>query len=317
MRPSGGREKGSQSEGGTTVTEQTTAEIIEPTEAIELVVSMHPGSAIEANFDALEKYITEMTEPYRGLVIEEDYVPQAKRERAWLNNQAKSLDQKRKDVEAAYRAPFVPFELRAKEIIGLIKSASQGIDVQIKDFEARAKEAKREEIRKHYEDFAGVLVEAVPFDRIEDPKWLNSTVNLMTAFKEVEQIVERIAADEATLTELNLAHPEDAKAEFFRTLEIGAAVTRSKEIEARLESARVIEAQKQANLAQQAEENAKTAVEEAFTPEPVAEAPEPVALADVPEEALMWKFEVTCTRAQLATVIAFLKAEGIEGRAVR
>ena len=272
----------------------------------ELVISSEdPGGAIEANFDALKASIERIVKDYTGLVIVESYVPQAKKDRAYLNSLSTSLNQRRKDVKARYMAPVVAFEAKVAELDAPIKAASAAIDEQVKAFEVAEREAKREELVKHYTDYAGVLVDVVPFERIEQPGWLNKTCNLMTAFSDIEERVERIAKDEATLTELDLTHPVDAKTEYFATLDLSRAIARSRDLDAQEARTRALDEQKAAIAA---EREAAAKVE----PEPVE--PEPAVIEPViVEEPRTYTFTVKCSPAERDVIASTFKAMGLSG----
>lgn len=302
------------------MSEHTPAVVIEP-EASELVISeMRPGSDIVANFDALRNHISRILEDYQGVTIAKDYVGQAKKDRAFLNGLSKALNQRRKEVKDQYMRPVVAFEEQVKLLDAPIRDASNAIDEQVKAFEEQEKAEKRAEIVKHWHEYAGALSDAVDFEAIENPAWLNKSVNLMAAFKEVEDIVNRIADAEQTLTDLNLSHPMEAKAEYFASLDLSKAIARSKQLDEMEERARALEAEKQAILA--AREAARLEAEAA---EPVAQA-EPVAEAvtapvapveDVAVEVTLWAFTFHGTAEQRDSVIAFLKSIGATGNVSR
>jgi hypothetical protein len=273
---------------------QAAVVVLEPEAHDLVIISEHPGEGIEANFGALKAHLDGILANYVGAVVTEEYVPQAKKDRAYLNGLSASLEQRRKEVKQRYMAPVTAFEAKVAELVAPIREASTAIDTQVKAFEDRERADKRAELVKHYNDFAGALAEAVPFERIEDPKWTNKTCNLMTAFAEIEAGIERRVKDEATLTELNLPHAVEAKAEYFATLDLSRAIARSKEIDAQLEAAAKVEAAKVEAAAYRAEP----------------EAVEPSS----PPGAVEWTFTIRCTRAQLDAILATVKTMGLHGR---
>lgn len=293
------------------------ATIIEP-EASELVFTkVQPGLAIEGNFEAVRAHIERIVADYEGLVVTEDYVAQAKKDRAYLNSLATSLTQRFREVKKTYMAPVDALDRQIKELEGPIKAASLAIDEQVKAFEAREKADKRAKLVEHWNDYAGVLVEAVPFERIERAEWLNRSYAVGKAFGDIESIVERIAREEATLDELNLSHPRDAKSTYMATLDMSAAIARSKELDEQEERTRRFEAEK-AEIAAQREADAAKAQE----PEP--EAPDVfeamgLPTVDVPTVPVSRErtFTVTATDAQVDGIIAYLKGAGIQGTVTR
>jgi hypothetical protein len=194
-----------------------------------------------------------------------------------------------------------------------IREASEAIDRQVKAFEEQERVTKRAELVKHYEDYAGLILDAVPFERIEDAKWLDKTCDLIAAFRESEAIVERIARDEQTLTELNLSHPTEAKTEYFATLDLAKAIARSKALDAEEERTRRFEAEKA--------EIMREAAGRVVPPTPIPAPPEPekvtlTLVSNTAEVARPWTITVTCTRAQLEPVMAALQRQGLHGTVV-
>ena len=289
------------------------AEIVEP-EATELVITkMQPGLTIEGNFEAVKAHIESLVADYKGLVVTEDYVGQAKKDRAYLNSLATSLTQRFREVKRSYMAPVEKLDMQIKELEAPIKEASAAIDVQVKAFEERERVSKRAELVKHWEEYAGILANAVPFERIEAASWANKTCDLMTAFADIEHIVERIAKEEATLDSLNLSHPADAKTAYLATLDMSAAIARSKELDDREERTRRFEAEKTEIAAQQAKP--VVAPEPALADEVERAKAEEIAegIAELVAECSTFTFSVVCTDAQRAAIIGNLRAMGLTG----
>lgn len=281
---------------------------MEPVEIVEahtlVIVSERPGEAIEANFDAVRAFITSIVEGYAELVITEQDVPKAKKDRAYLNSISASLGDRRKAVKARYMAPLVAFEAKVAELDAPIREGVEAIDKQVKAFEAKEKSDKRGWLVEHYNTYAGALADAVPFDHIEDSKWLNKTCDLAVAFDHIEVAVERMVRDEAALTDLDLSHPVEAKAEYFATLDLSRAIAVSKELDARLERARKLEEDKAENARWIAEKAAEKAAETVpDVPPLVVEEP----------EIREWTFIVKCTEAELGKITAAIKALGLHG----
>lgn len=287
----------------TKAAEQTLAEVVEPSGASLVLTQVQPGLDIEGNFAALQMHVEKLVRDYQGVQITEEYVPQAKHDRAYLNGLAKDIDSRRLEVKRQYSAPIVAFEDRIKVIIAPIKEASAAIDAQIKAFEESDRANKRVELVKHWDEYAGVLADAVPFTQIEDPKWSLKSTSLMSAFEAIEALVEKIAADDAALTGLNLSHPNEAKAEYLATLDMSKAIARSKQLDEQEARAAALEAEKQAIAA----------AREAEKPEPVAEVAQP-APAPAKPATREWTFTCECTREELDGVLDYLKAHGIHGK---
>ena len=278
-----------------------------------VIISMQPGTDIEANFASLQAHILGIVEGYRDLVVTPDYVRQAKKDRAYLNSLSKSLNQRRIEVKSRYMAPVVAFEERVKQLDEPIRQASTAIDTQVKAYEERARIERRDMLAKHYEGCTGALGEAVPYSRIEDPAWLNLSFGLGKAQEQIDAIIERIARDYSALEELGLTHAVEAKAEFLATLDLSAAIARSKRLDEQIETARKLEEQKAAIEAARLEE--QKAAEEQRTASK-AEIGEKVVVPEVKttEPVYAWELRFEATQEELDEVIAFLQARGIHGK---
>lgn len=283
------------------------------------ITRMQPGTEIEANFPEIAARIAEITDLYAGTVVTLDYLPQAKKDRAYLNGLVKSVDQRRIEAKKAYMAPYEAFESQVKALLAPVREVSAELDAQIKRLEEEQKVEKRMRLASYYGDVAGALAEAVPFERIEDPAWLNKSFRLEDGYAAIDAVIERVFNDEKTLDSLDLSHKREAKAEFFATLDLSRAIARSKELDEQEEAARRLEESKAANMAAL---EAKT--EQATQPEPwqyggasswkvdLEPGKKP---KDEPRE--RWSIEVTCTRAELALIVDNIKSLGLTGKVVR
>lgn len=229
------------------------AEIIEdePVKAGELAVSFSPG-VLSANFSALEAYVDGILETYKDWEPSADSqedVKQCATHRKYLNGLAKQIDERRKAVKNEYLRPLNSFEDDCNRIRDKVKDVSTRLNDVEKEADEARKSQKEEELREHYEGYAGLLAEVVPYGKIADPKWLNKTPTLEKAKIELEEKVDKVAADWDTLKRLNLEFFEQAEIQFFNTLDLGQATAYADKL---AEDARKIEAMK-AEMGQYAE----------------------------------------------------------------
>ena len=201
-----------------------------------LSVAFTPAS-IEANFAALDARVSKMIEGYeeaRYDLTKTDDIKQAKRDRTYLNGIVKEIDERRKAVKREYMRPYDEFEAQANAITAKVKAASANIKAQLDEAEERRKDALYAVLKEHYEDFAGLLVPVVPYERIHEEKWLNKTFGEVKAKNAIEEKVDKIAHDWDTLKaqKETLPHYETAEREFFATLDLGAALNAAHEAQA-------------------------------------------------------------------------------------
>lgn len=207
------------------------AEVIEPKGSVDIECT---AGSIAANFDSLRANVAAILADYDGWepsADSADDVKQCKSQRKYLNGLDRELDERRKAVKRKWLEPYNAFEDEVNAIRGSIKAVSARLDEVVKTAEQAERDAKEQELREHYEAYAGLLVPVVPYERIADPKWLNKTTKLLKAMDELEAKVDRIAKDWGALKGLGLVHRDEAEARFFETLDLGAAIARNAEIE--------------------------------------------------------------------------------------
>lgn len=134
------------------------------------------GSITLENQEILEKAIDSFIERYQGTVVTADTLKESKRSRAELNKLSKALDTKRKQDKKAFLEPLDEYEFKIKNMKAKIDKCSTDINVQIKDFEQRERDAKQKQVLDLIEEMAPNY--GVKPDEIElNPKWLNKSAS--------------------------------------------------------------------------------------------------------------------------------------------
>ena len=200
------------------------AEVMEGRE--DLAVTFNAGT-ISANFDALEARVDALLAEYDGWepsAESKDDVEQCARERKYLNGLAKQVDERRKAVKNAYEQPLKAFEARCNGIRDKIKAVSGRISSVEKEADEFRRSEKKNELREHYEAFAGVLLSVVPYEKIHDERWLNKGYQLQKAKGDIEEAVRRIANEWDQLKSLGLEFQAEAEARYFDVLNLGDAI---------------------------------------------------------------------------------------------
>ena len=141
--------------------------------ALELKIGAVNTSPISLNYEELKHELAAKVEPYKGLIVTEDAIPTAKADLANIRRLMKALDDRRKEVKKEYEAPLKDFEAQIKDIISVANEAADNIDGQIKAFEKADDEKKLNRIKLFFNMAFGELAKVVPFERINNPKWLN------------------------------------------------------------------------------------------------------------------------------------------------
>lgn len=307
--------------------QQVEAEVIE-TEATTLEVT-YTEATIASNMDALEAHVKKVVADYNGATYDltsAQAIKDAKHDRSYLNGIKKEIDERRKAVKREYNKPLDAFERRCKQITAIIDESTDAIKAQLDEAEQTRKDALYSRLQQHYEEFAGLLAPVVPYERLHEPQWLNKTFGEIKAQQALEAKVSDVARDWETLKAQQEAMPHyaDAEREFFRTLDLGAALNAARLADE--EDRRIAELK--AAMAPEPEPEPDPESEPIAEPEPVA-APDPEPMpapapmptpvpapmpAPVAEPLEAWTVEVpSATRSQMQALASLLKAQGITG----
>lgn len=297
--------------------QQVEAEVIEA-EATTLEVT-YTEATIDSNMDALEAHVKKVVAEYDGATYDltsAQAIKEAKHDRSYLNGIKREIDERRKAVKREYNKPLDAFERRCKQITAIIDESTDAIKAQLDEAEQARKDALYSRLQQHYEEFAGLLAPVVPYERLHEDQWLNKTFGEIKAQQALEEKVCGVARDWETLKaqQETMAHYADAEREFFRTLDLGAALNAARLADD--EDRRIAELK--AAMAPDNEAEPETEPE----PAPIAEpepAPTPAPItAPMPSQAAepceAWTVEIpSATRSQMQALAGLLRAQGITG----
>lgn len=268
------------------------AEVIEePEQSNEkgLAVTFNAG-VIQANFDSLESFMDATIAQYDGWepsAENKDDLESIKAVKKEFKGIIDGIETRRKEVNRAYTPPLDAFNARCKAIVDKGKKFYE----KLRDVEREAddyyKSEKKNELREHYEAFAGMLLDVVPYEKIHDDRWLLKGTNIQTAKAEIEDKVQKIAGDREAIKDMHLEFENDALTVFYQTLDFGEAIKYARKLEEDKRKVEEMEAELARQSAQQIpEEDTYTGGADAYASECVAEGlAEPEAPADyVPYE---------------------------------
>lgn len=190
---------------------------------ITLRVRQNPG-VIELNFDELKKVLDSKLAEYKGAVFTEETKDIAKGELAGLRKQRKELDDSRKSIKKEWMKPYDEFEKRAKELLAKYDEPINLIDEQVKAFDEKRKEEKRESVRIAYAELVGDMEEYLPLNKIYDSKWENVSVSMKSIKESISALVESTRAAVETIGNMQSDAVEKALALYKNTLDMAKAI---------------------------------------------------------------------------------------------
>lgn len=196
---------------------------------------------IEWNSEEIKDRVREMMESYKGVVYTEDTMKAAKDDRATLNKLKKAIEDRRKEVKRRCMEPYEQFEKEVKDILALIEEPASLIDGQIKEYEERKKEEKRNALEAAYKDAIGDLAGILPFEKVFEARYLNQTVSLAKAYSEIKAKIDKVRTDIDTIDGMDSKYKLNVKDVYVKTLDLSMAMAedrRLRNLEERLEAQR-------------------------------------------------------------------------------
>lgn len=249
--------------------------------------------AIDFNFEQLKTEIAERTGHYAGLVVTEDGIKDAKGDLANLRKLSEAIDAQRKEVKTACLRPYVAFEAQCKQLTDIIGCPIAAIDGQIKAYEERKKEDKREEITAFFMTSTGDVAPFLPLSRLWNPRWLNAGYKMQDVQNELEAAIILCRKDVESIRGLDSPFVAELLEQYAQSGNLSAV----------LDKARALKARQEAEAARKAAVATPTPVAQAAPTAPVAPQAEVPPMAE-PIHAI--DFRVWATDAQLAALKSFL-----------
>lgn len=287
-------------------------------ESIELIVdeSTIQSQPIVANFPEIEKWLTENLAVYKNLVVTEDTIAEGKAVKAKINRLSKAISDRRIAVKKRYLQPFEDFEANAKRLCGICDEVSSNIDRQIKVFDERKKQEKRDALEAFFNEAVGEYHEVVPFDSIFNPRWLNATYSEDQAHDDIQDSISKIDNGVKAIRELHSDFEVTLLNHFYQSRDLAQTLL----VKTSLEQQKAREEERNA-----AEAAAKAAQEAQKKPQPLPQGDDPfepqkpvetVSATAESEPMLTLRFEVTGTKAQLTALANYMKTIGIKPKRI-
>lgn len=159
---------------------------------------------IVSNLAQVEQWAIAQTEQDRNLVLltKEDF-ENAKERCAKLKKVIDLIDRKRIDTKKEYNRPCDIFEKACKRVTAVLSTARENLWSQVTKAEDEMKAIKTTKLRSLW---ANLNKEAIggyrTFEQVFNPKWLNKTVSLESAFEEMQELFKQQCADVSAIWSL-------------------------------------------------------------------------------------------------------------------
>jgi hypothetical protein len=271
---------------------------------------------ISFNHESIKKELAVRLEKYNGLVYSDDSIKEAKADRATLNKFKEAIENKRKEIKKQCLKPYEDFETKIKDIVAMIDKPILAIDGQVKAYEKIKKDEKLQAIETFYLDKVMDLKDIVPFDRVFNQKWLNTTYKETDIHKEINDLFLRVESDLAVLGELESEYEAQLKDFYLKNYDLTATLQENKRLKEQAEKLAEYNRQQEEKkrIAKEQAEKAK-AEREVNRPQPTTEPAksfDDLISDDAPDPKHIIDFRVWATAEQLNTLKQFLVSNGIK-----
>lgn len=201
----------------------------------EIKVEIKGFSKVEDNISDAKEYALQLKDYYSNLVFSEEQKDEAEKERAKINNLVKQIADYRKNIMAKFKEPIELFETTAKETEKILKETSEFVDIQVKRFEQKEKDLRKDNAKRIYEDLIEELKDIVPFEKIFNDKWLNKGTwkndgTSTIIVEEINSIKEKVRSGLKAIEELNSEYELELKNTFLQDFDVAKAILKNTQL---------------------------------------------------------------------------------------
>lgn len=157
----------------------------------------------------------------------------AKANRAEARRIARDIDAERKRMTRVLTDTVTRIRSDTKDLLVPLTAADEAYRQEIAEWDQKMTDAKLAELERSYREAAEQLVDLVPFVRILERygdalKWRNRSKGMTECRRELYDVLQDIAADEAEIDALPCSPEErrEVKADYFTCLDLDAALGR-------------------------------------------------------------------------------------------
>ena len=191
------------------------------------------------DFPAIREELQNRLDYYSGLVYTDETIGEAKKDRTTLNKVKKVIDDARKAYKARCLAPYDALEPDMKSLVDMVEKQKNLIDDTVKEYEARQKAAKEQEIKNYYVRKAAVFGDLAErlYPVILDSKWLNASCPRSRYEEEIISAVASASSDLEVIRAWNSPFVETLTDLYCQTLSMDRVREKKLELEAAAEKA--------------------------------------------------------------------------------
>lgn len=263
---------------------------------------------IAFNNEELKAIALEDVQKYKGIMYSDEQMKEAKEDRAKFKKVIDTLNNERLRIKKIYNAPLDKFTAQINEVIEIYENGRVEIDKQIKANEEATKKQKENILREYFREQIAEkgLATILTYEKIADPRWLNSTVSEKKAKAEIDEKISKIECDIGSIETLQSPDESMLKTIYFRTLNLAQTIMENEKLKA--ERAKIAE--------MDAKSDGSIGIEKSNNEDQVNHSlPE----ADEPKEEriLSLILEVSGTESEMKGLLNYIKTNGISVKATK
>lgn len=193
---------------------------------LQLSVQKLELGTLTTNAIAVRDKVKDLLTNYKAENYNEDNIDKAKEDKALLNTTSKKLNDERIRLEKEFMQPFNNFKDVVSETTIMIKEASSKIDEIVKEVENKAKEQKRAEILKVYDEITEkeAISSIIHIDMVFDERYLNKTFEIDKVKKDLEDKIKKIVQDLEAIKNLKSEHELALTNQYLKTFNLGEVI---------------------------------------------------------------------------------------------
>lgn len=188
---------------------------------IQILTTLTPGVVTFENYEELKASLTRyVSETFDVVDYDVDGLEAAKADYEELNDRKKAINKVKRELKAAYSAPYDEVEKKLDELVAIINAPLK----RAEDYKKKAEEQeKKDQVLQYAKECASKRFGDAWSKVVESPaffnnRWLNKTMSMKTIQEDINGVVDRAARDITTIQKTGGAQASVLLARYYDTL---------------------------------------------------------------------------------------------------
>lgn len=187
---------------------------------------------VEDNIEEAKEYALQLKEYYSKLIFTDNQLDEAKNERISINKIIKKISDYRKNIIAEFKKPIEQFENTAKETEKILKETADYVDNQVKNFEGKEKQKKKEQIEIIFNQLIEeeAISDLITLSMLFDERYLNKTYKIEDVGKDLSEKIKRIVNDVQAIKNLNSEYEVSLINKYLDNFDLSIVIAENKKL---------------------------------------------------------------------------------------